>query len=141
MPQTIEIEALKTAIAKSSASLQTPAPTPSPVVTTLWNPTHSLILSIATLVFGVLIIVAMTYLYYIRRNPESMLRSFSIPLIIVSAVFLVVAGFGEKQIAPVIGLLGTIAGYLLGRDPQQTVPRGQETGEKKDIEQPLKEGE
>ena len=35
-------------------------------------------------------------------------------------VFLIVAGYTEKQIAPVIGLLGTIAGYLLGKSSSET---------------------
>ena len=35
-------------------------------------------------------------------------------LIIVAAIFLVVVGYTSEQIAPVMGLLGAIAGYILG---------------------------
>ena len=56
-----------------------------------------------------------------NQPPEGVLRIFGIPLIIVTAVLLVVVGFGEKQISPVIGLLGTVAGYLLGRNTA-TIP-------------------
>jgi biopolymer transport protein ExbB/TolQ len=35
------------------------------------------------------------------------------------AVFLVVAGYTDTQIAPVMGLLGTVAGYLLGKEPKE----------------------
>jgi ABC-type xylose transport system permease subunit len=47
-------------------------------------------------------------------NINRLLRAFALVLIIVAAVFLIVAGYTEQQIAPVMGLLGTIAGYLLG---------------------------
>ena len=48
----------------------------------------------------------------------------------VFAIFLVVAGYSDQQIAPVIGLLGTIAGYLLGKESgrtEVTVDRNHET--------------
>ncbi len=57
----------------------------------------------------------MAYLVKNNNEPESLLRSFGTVIIIIAAVFLIVAGYSEKQIAPVIGLLGTIAGYLLGK--------------------------
>lgn len=79
-----------------------------------WTPELALSLSFGILFFGIIVITSMGYLLKIGLNPRSILRLFSVPLIIVSAIFLVVAGYGEKQIAPVIGLLGTIAGYLLG---------------------------
>ena len=52
------------------------------------------------------------------RREESLGESFkylSVTLIIVGSLFLVTAGYGNTQIAPIIGLLGTVAGYLLGR--------------------------
>jgi hypothetical protein len=33
-------------------------------------------------------------------------------------MFLITAGYTSDQIAPMIGLLGTIAGYLLGKSTQ-----------------------
>ncbi len=39
----------------------------------------------------------------------------TITLIIISTLFLITAGYSNNQIAPAVGLLGTIAGYLLGR--------------------------
>ncbi|MDX1617310.1 MAG: hypothetical protein R3224_00890 [Balneolaceae bacterium] len=38
-----------------------------------------------------------------------------VTLIITAALFLIAAGFSNDQIASALGLLGTIAGYLLGR--------------------------
>ncbi|HWH71840.1 MAG TPA: hypothetical protein VNT26_20930, partial [Candidatus Sulfotelmatobacter sp.] len=57
----------------------------------------------------------MTYLIRNNKEPGEILKAFGIPLIILSAVFVVISGFSPNQLSPVMGLLGTIAGYLLGR--------------------------
>ena len=75
-----------------------------------------------SLTWGLLVftLVVLGMLVHLARNaekpwsPQSILRVFGITLIVPLAVILVVAGYSEKQIAPVIGLLGVIAGYLLG---------------------------
>ena len=38
-----------------------------------------------------------------------------ITLIITATLFLITAGYDNNQIAPAIGLFGTVAGYLLGK--------------------------
>lgn len=53
------------------------------------------------------------WLYYRGAEPNSILRLVGLPLVILSAIFLVVVGYSQEQIAPVVGLLGAIAGYLL----------------------------
>ena len=83
-------------------------------------------LSMSVLLFVLIVMGLMTYLMKIGREGESVLRAFGIPLIIGAAVFLVVAGFSEHQITPVIGLLGTIAGYLLGKATSENRWRVQE---------------
>lgn len=73
-------------------------------------------LSIGVLIFGVVVILAQAIL--MLKREETLGESFkylSVTLIIVGALFLVTAGYGNTQIAPIIGLLGTVAGYLLGR--------------------------
>ena len=80
----------------------------------VWSPTLVIILSMGVLLFGVIVIGIMAFLIFKNRHPHFVLRAFSVPLIVVAAVFLVVTGYNEKQIAPVVGLLGTIAGYILG---------------------------
>lgn len=72
-------------------------------------------LSCILLSFGLLVVCVVAYLIKLGKEPEALLRSFGTILIVIAAVFLIVAGYSEKQIAPVIGLLGTIAGYLLGK--------------------------
>lgn len=37
-------------------------------------------------------------------------------LVVTAGLFLITAGYSETQIAPMMGLLGTIAGYLLGKE-------------------------
>lgn len=73
-------------------------------------------ISSVVLVFGVFVLLLATYLIRIGKNSEPVLRIFGTILIIVISVFLVVAGYTSNQIAPVMGLLGTIAGYLLGKE-------------------------
>lgn len=81
----------------------------------LWTPQIGLCLSFSILIFGLLVLSLMSVLVAkYRVNINRILRAFALTLIIVAAVFLIVAGYTEQQIAPVMGLLGTIAGYLLG---------------------------
>lgn len=50
-----------------------------------------------------------------KLRPEDTLRVFAVTLIILGTLFFITAGFDSKQIAPAMGLFGTVAGYLLGR--------------------------
>lgn len=81
-----------------------------------WSTTNAMTLSSAVLVFGFFVILIAAYLIKSGKSAESVLRIFGTILIVVSSLFLVVAGYSDKQIAPVLGLLGTIVGYLLGKE-------------------------
>lgn len=81
---------------------------------------ESLCLSGMIMIFSLLVIAFMTFIIRKGGPLEDTLKVFGTMMIIVAAVFLIVAGYSEKQIAPVIGLLGTIAGYLLGRSAGTT---------------------
>jgi hypothetical protein len=73
-------------------------------------------LSLEVLVFGAIVILV-EYLL-LRRAPltaEEALRVYAITMIIVGALFTVTAGFDNVSVAPAFGLLGTVAGYILGR--------------------------
>lgn len=98
-----------------SASTSAPAPQGA----SWWSVTDAMTMSATVLVFGFLIILLATYLIRVGKNTESVLRIFGTILIVLVAVFLVVAGYTDTQIAPVMGLLGTIAGYLLGKDTRE----------------------
>ncbi|SFU78409.1 hypothetical protein [Nitrosospira multiformis] len=95
---------------------------------TWWSVTNAMTMSSIVLLFGLLVILLATYLIKSGQNTESVLRIFGTILIIMVSVFLVVAGYNDTQIAPVMGLLGTIVGYLLGKDTKET--SGKDTKEK-----------
>jgi small-conductance mechanosensitive channel len=78
-------------------------------------------LSLGVLLFGMVVILAQAFLISKREEPLSeSLKYLGVTLIIVGSLFLVTAGYGNSQIAPIIGLLGTVAGYLLGRTQPTT---------------------
>lgn len=81
-----------------------------------WDASLVKYLTTSVLIFGLLVLGMMTFLFARSKDYKSILPSFAVPLIVVSAVTLVLVGFGSDQIAPVIGLLGTVAGYLLGKE-------------------------
>jgi hypothetical protein len=83
--------------------------------------TNAMTISAVVLLFGLIVLLLATYLIGIGKSSESVLRVFGTVLIIVIAVFLVVAGYTSDQIAPVMGLLGTVAGYLLAKDSMPRV--------------------
>jgi hypothetical protein len=73
-------------------------------------------LSAEILLFGLGVVVIEFLL--LRKAPvtaEEALRVYAVTLIIVGTLFAITAGFDSNQIAPAMGLFGTIAGYLLGK--------------------------
>ena len=79
-------------------------------------PESSLYLASGLLLFCLAIFVMISYLITRNYSAEKIVRTFALPLIIISALFLVVVGYSQDQIAPVMALLSAIAGYLLGSD-------------------------
>jgi uncharacterized membrane protein YfcA len=73
-------------------------------------------LTLAIIGLGVLIILVMALVLRSKNaSPDDTTRAFSITLIIIGTMVLISAGYSNDQIAPAMGLFGTIAGYLLGR--------------------------
>lgn len=118
-----EIERLKTEAASTSASVSKTVQVDPLVAKTAYE--ESQLLSLSVLGLGVFILCCLTYLIRAGRKYDEVLRTFITTLIVIAAVFLIVAGYSEKQIAPVIGLLGTIAGYVLGRNERSTDSQSQ----------------
>ena len=106
---------------KAIQSLTTPAKsaTTSVPLQSWWSVTNAMTISVVVLVFGFLVLLLATYLIKLGKNTEAVLRIFGTILIVLVAVFLVVAGYTDTQISPVMGLLGTIAGYLLGKETKE----------------------
>ena len=79
---------------------------------------QNIYLSWALLGFGALIICFELYILNKRGNPwnEMNFKVVTTSLVIIMATFLVVAGFSNEQITPIVGLLAAIVGYILGKD-------------------------
>jgi hypothetical protein len=71
-------------------------------------------------VFLLSLIMQFALLWRVRNlKAEDALRPFSVVLIIMGTLLAITAGFSAAQIAPALGIFGTIAGYLLGRSGQK----------------------
>ena len=104
--------------AQDTSGINNPLPEPETSTSTIVTPLSRLefVLSIAVLVFGLIIILLEIFLIKTRQiSSEDSIKFIVITLIITSTLFLITAGYSNDQIAPAVGLLGTIAGYLLGR--------------------------
>lgn len=89
---------------------------------------NSTTLGIAVLSFG-LIIILMIGLVLLKRQRgfgNMTVKLIGLTIIITASIFLIVTGYSENQIAPVIGLLGTIAGYLLGSSDKSSTNNAQQ---------------
>ncbi len=77
-------------------------------------------LSVCVLLFGLLFSGLLT-MVVLKTSPAKPLgttniKLFGLTIVITAGLFLICAGYSQNQIAPMIGLLGSIAGYILGKD-------------------------
>jgi len=119
-----EFDAQMGKLDKELAQLQTTpikaAPGQAQAAPEWWTNQNAMTMSSIVLIFGIVVISLCAWLMRSSRpSSEAILRVFGTVLIITGALFLVVAGYTDKQMAPVMGLLGTLAGYLLGKSPAQ----------------------
>ena len=85
-----------------------------------WSPNLVKDLSYSVLGFTIIILVLCTLLLWKRRtNAQDILRVFGIIAIVSLSAVLLITGFSNDQLTPIVGLFGAIAGYLLGKDPRQ----------------------
>lgn len=74
------------------------------------------IISCLILIFAVSVIGLFVVLFWTGKIRQELIYKMTIlSLIIFSTLFLISTGYSNDQIAPAIGLMGTIAGYLLGK--------------------------
>lgn len=77
-------------------------------------------LTLVILLFGALVLLAeYLLLRHAKKSSYELMQLFAVNLIITGTLVLISAGYSAEQIAPAMGLFGTIAGYLLGRRPDQ----------------------
>ena len=82
-----------------------------------WSPELIQTLSVSILLFTLAIIGFATILLWRNKSsPQVILKIFGIITIIGISSFLLVIGYSNDQLTPIIGLFGAIAGYLLGKD-------------------------
>lgn len=81
----------------------------------LWTEHFVISLSIGLFAFAVIIFGCATYLLHAGKRAWTLLRLFGVLSIIFLSVFVLIVGYNDRQLLPVIGLFGSIVGYLLGK--------------------------
>ena len=81
-----------------------------------WTTQSAMTMSSVVLLFGISILALSVVLIRKGAPADDVLKIFGTIVIIVMTIFLVIAGYNDQQIAPAMGLLGTIVGYLLGKE-------------------------
>jgi len=77
-------------------------------------------LSLVIILLGVVVIIALSIVLRKKESlAEDVVRAYVLVLIIIGTMVLICAGYSNDQIAPAMGLFGTVAGYLLGRKGSQ----------------------
>jgi hypothetical protein len=75
---------------------------------------YEVYLTILTVALGIAFVGLFCLVHRSAGVDRNFTRHFIILTVIFAALFLIVAGYSERQTAPVFGLLGTIIGYLFG---------------------------
>ena len=90
-------------------------PADAPVGYITYHTPYEYLLTWITIVLGIGMAVILCGMHLWGRATADFDRTFIILLVVFAALFLIVAGYSEKQTAPVFGLLGTIVGYIFGQ--------------------------
>ena len=81
-------------------------------------------LALVSILFG-LVVLFIEYKLLSKANAhgDQVLKVLIVSTIIIATMFIITAGYSSEQIAPAIGLFGTIAGYLLGKEERTNISR------------------
>jgi hypothetical protein len=73
-------------------------------------------LAVFVLLFGAFLAAIQAFLM-IKKDfrAHEIIRLSGLTFIVIATLFIITAGYGAEQIAPAMGLFGTMAGYILGR--------------------------
>ena len=122
MPNALEAldAAQKAADAAASTAVAIASP---PIGNQTWSPelVRFLASSILLFTFGALLLGTLL-LWRSRSNAGQTLRALGVISIIGVSALLLIVGYSNEQLTPIVGLFGAIAGYLLGKDTGQSVP-------------------
>jgi hypothetical protein len=76
--------------------------------------------AVVVMIFSVLVLVsASVFKKHASFTEENIIRMIALVLIVSGTLFLVTLGYTAQQISPALGILGTIAGYMLGRSERE----------------------
>lgn len=82
-----------------------------------WSPDLMRFLATGVLGFSsVALIIISVLLWRAGATPRQVLRVFGVMVILAFSALLLVVGYSNEQLTPIVGLFGAIAGYLLGKD-------------------------
>jgi len=94
----------------------------SPLLTQPWSKELVSQLALSSLLFCAFVLLLCTVLLWrSRASGQIILRTFGIISIIGFSAMLLIVGYNNDQLTPVVGLFGAIAGYLLGKDTKTEV--------------------
>lgn len=89
-----------------------------------WSADLVRFLSTGVLSFGsITLIVTTVLLWRSKAAPEHILKVIAILSILSLSAFLLVVGYTNSQLTPIVGLFGAIAGYLLGKESKESPAR------------------
>lgn len=82
-----------------------------------WSPELVTYLATAILIVVVITLALGTFLMWKKStNGQDVLRLYGVVIIVGLSALLLVVGFSNDQLTPIVGLFGAIAGYLLGKE-------------------------
>ena len=77
-------------------------------------------LALVVIGLGALVMIGLTFILRSKTaSADDAVRAYALIMIITGTMVLICAGYSNDQIAPAMGLFGTVAGYLLGRKGSQ----------------------
>jgi hypothetical protein len=101
---------------KTDASPQDPKGNTSNVSTSSPFNSFEFLLSLAVLFFGLVVVAFEVYLGQKGIiTDEHIFKCIILTMVITGSIVLITAGYSNNQITPVVGILGSIAGYMLGK--------------------------
>ncbi len=89
---------------------------------TFKTPFEQVIVTMTVVTLAVTLLALMIMGWGKGMTPE-FTRAFIVVVIVFAALFLIAAGYSDKQAAPVYALLGTIVGYIFGKLDKQDEPK------------------
>ena len=107
---------------RAQAAFDHTASRPGSITAQPWTPELVRFLALGVLLFAALaLIVAAALLWRARSPAEQVLRVVGVVSILAFSALLLVVGYDNAQLTPIVGLFGAIAGYLLGKDSKPAV--------------------